>query len=146
MIWKLALILFTIVGISHLIFGIVYVTANEFMPYHAQALNVNWNSLEDNYKTLFLALIRLAGAGGLVAGLVNLTLVTYLYHRVEYRFVWLLIVTNLIVQFMTNYVVYYVFKNTLGDPPLLTVSTGSLIFIIATTLLLAGMRGKHAKK
>lgn len=146
MIWKLALILFTIVGISHLIFGIVYVTANEFMPYHAQALNVNWNSLEDNYKTLFLALIRLAGAGGLVAGLVNLTLVTYLYHRVEYRLIWLLIVTSLIFQFMTNYVVYYVFKNTLGDPPLLMVSTGSLIFIIATTLLLAGMRGKHAKK
>ena len=143
MIWKLALILFAIVGISHLIVGIVYVTANEFMPYHAQALNVNWNSLDENYKTLFLALIRLAGAGGLVAGLVNLTLVNYLYHSVESRLVWLLIVSSLIFQFVTNYVVYYVSRNTPGDPPLLMVSTGSVIFIIATIFLFAGMRGKH---
>jgi hypothetical protein len=144
MIWKLALILFAIVGISHLIFGIAYVTTNEFMPYHAQALNINWNNLDENYKTLFLALIRLAGAGGLVAGLVNVTLVTYLYHRVECRFIWLLIVSSLIFQFVTNYVVYYVVTNTPGDPPLLMVSIGSVIFIIATILLFAGIRGKHA--
>mgnify|MGYP000013507682 FL=1 len=144
MIWKLALILFAIVGISHLIVGIVYVTANEFMPYHAQALNVDWNSLNENYKTLYLALIRLAGAGGLVAGLVNLTLVNYLYDRVETRFIWLLIVSSLIFQFVTNYVVYYVSRNTPGDPPLLMVSIGSVIIIIATIFLFAGMRGKHA--
>jgi hypothetical protein len=144
MIWKLALILFAIVGVSHLIFGIVYVTANEFMPYHAQALNVDWNSLNENYKILFLSLIRLAGAGGLVAGLVNLTLVNYLYHRVESRLIWLLIVSSLIFQFVTNYVVYYVSRNTPGDPPLLMVSTGSVIFIIATLFLFAGMQGKHA--
>ena len=105
MIRKLALVLFAIVGVSHIIFGIVYVTASEFMPYHAQALNVDWNMLGENYKTLFLALIRLAGAGGLVAGLVNLTLVSYLYHRVESRLIWLLIASSLIFQSMTNYVV-----------------------------------------
>jgi hypothetical protein len=144
MIWKLALVLFAIVGISHLIFGTVYVTANEFMPYHAQALNVDWNGLDENYKTLFLALIRLAGAGGLVAGLVNLTLVSCLYHRVESRLMWLLIASSLIYQSMTNYVVYSVYINTPGDPPFLIVSIGSVTFIIATILLLAGFRGKHA--
>jgi hypothetical protein len=143
MIWKLALILFAIVGISHLIFGIVYVTANEFMPYHAQALKIDWNSLDENYQTLFLALIRLAGAGGLVAGFINLALVKYLYHCVECRLIWLLIVSSLIFQFVTNYVVYYVYTNTPGEPPLLMVSTCSVIFIIATILLFAGMRGKH---
>jgi len=144
MIWKLALVLFAMVGISHLIFGMVYVTANEFMPYHAQALKVDWNSLDENYKTLFLALIRLAGAGGLVAGLVNLTLVSCLYHRVESRLIWLLIASSLIYQAMMNYVVYSVYINTPGDPPLLIVSIGSVTFIIATILLLAGFRGKHA--
>jgi len=144
MIWKLALVLFAMVGISHLIFGMVYVTANEFMPYHAQALKVDWNSLDENYKTLFLALIRLAGAGGLVAGLVNLTLVSCLYHRVESRLIWLLIASSLIYQAMMNYVVYSVYINTPGDPPLLMVSIGSVTFIIATILLLAGFRGKHA--
>ena len=68
MIWKLALVLFAIGGISHVIFCIEYVTASEFMPYHAQALNVDWNRLGENHKTLFLALIKLAGVGGLLAG------------------------------------------------------------------------------
>jgi hypothetical protein len=144
MIWKLALVLFAMVGISHLIFGMVYVTANEFMPYHAQALKVDWNSLDENYKTLFLALIRLAGVGGLVAGLVNLTLISYLYHRVEARLIWLLIASSLIFQSMMNYVVYSVYINTPGDPPLLMVSIVSVTFIIATILLLAGFRGQHA--
>ena len=144
MIWKFALILFAIVGVSHIIFGIVYVTASEFMPYHAQALNIDWNELGENYKTLFLALIKLAGVGGLVAGIVNLTLISYLYHRVESRLIWLLIAPSLIFQSMTNYVVYSVYTNTPGDPPLLMVSIGSVTLIIATVLLLAGFRGQHA--
>lgn len=144
MIWKLALVLFAIGGISHIIFGIVYVTASEFMPYHAQALNVDWNRLGENYKTLFLALIRLAGVGGLVAGIVNLTLISCLYHRVESRLIWLLIASSLIFQSMMNYVVYSVYINTPGDPPLLMVSIVSVTFIIATILLLAGFRGQHA--
>ncbi len=127
-----------------MIFGIVYVTASEFMPYHAQALNVDWNRLDENYKTLFIALIRLSGVGGLVTGLVNLTLVSYLYHHVESRLIWLLIASSLIFQSMTNYVVYSVYTNTPGEPPLLMVSIGSVTFIIATILLLAGIRGKHA--
>ena len=136
--------LFAIVGVSHIIFGIVYVTASEFMPYHAQALNIDWNELGENYKTLFLALIKLAGVGGLVAGIVNLTLISYLYHRVESRLIWLLIAPSLIFQSMTNYVVYSVYINTPGDPPLLMVSIGSVTLIIASILLLAGFRGQHA--
>ena len=144
MIWKFALILFAIVGISHLIFGIVYVTASEFMPYHAQAIKADWTSLGEHDKTLFLNLIRLAGVGGLVAGLVNLTLVSYLYHRVESRLIWLLIASSLIFQFMMNFAAYSVNVNTPGDPPVLMVSIGSVTLIIATIFLLAGFRGKHA--
>lgn len=144
MIWKLALVLFAVGGMSHIIFGIVYVTASELMPYHAQALNVDWNRLGENYKILFLAFIRLAGAGGLVAGLVNLTLVSYLYYRVESGMVWLLIASSFIFQSVTNYVVYSVYINTPGDPPLLMVSIGSVTFIIATIMLLAGFRDQHA--
>ena len=144
MIRKLALVLFVIGGISHIIFGIVYVTASEFMPYHAQALNVDWNSLDDNYKTLFISLIRLAGVGGLVAGLVNLTLVSYLYHHVESRFILLFIASRLIFQSVMHNAVYSVYTNTPGEPPLLIVSIRSVTFIIATILLLAGIRVKHA--
>lgn len=144
MIWKSALVLFAVGGISHIIFGIVYVTASELMPYHEQALNVDWNKLGENYKTLFLAFIRLAGAGGLVAGLVNLTLVSYLYHRVESPMVWLLIASSLIFQSMMNYVVYSVYINTPGHPPLLMVSIGSVTFIVATIMLLVSFRDQHS--
>ena len=141
---KFALVLFAIAGISHIIFGFVYVTAGEFMPYHAQALKVDWNILDTNYKTLFLALIRLAGAGGLVAGLVNLTLVAYFFHRAQSKIIWLLPVSALIFQLVTNYVVYSVYTNTPGEPPLVVVSVGTVVLIIATAFLIVGMRGKHA--
>lgn len=145
MIWKLALVLFAIVGINHMVFGIAYVTAGKFMPYHAQALEIGWYSLDENYKTLFLALMKLAGAGGLVAGLVNLALVRHLYHHVESGFIWLLIITSFIFQSVTNYAVYSVYTSTQGEPPLMMVSIGSAVFLIATVLLLAGKRANQAQ-
>ena len=141
MIFRTALVLFAIVGIIHLVFGIVYLTTSEFMSYHGQALNVEWKNFGENYKTLFLALIKLAGAGGLVAGIVNLVLVWHLFKQVESKFIWLLIIASFIFQFVMNFVVYTVYTKTPGDPPLVMVSIGSATLLIAIILLLAGRRG-----
>ncbi len=143
MLRKYALILFAVGGVSHLILGLVYVTADEFMSYHGQALLTDWGSLDSNYKTLLLALIRLAGAGALVTGLVNLALVIYFFRRGYSTLIWLLPVTALTFQLVTNYVVYSVYVNTPGEPPLVPVSLGTVVLLLATTLLIAGMRGKH---
>jgi hypothetical protein len=144
MLRKIALVLFAITGVSHIIFGIIYVTANEFMSYHSQALSTEWSSLDSNYKILFLALIRLAGAGGLVAGFVNLSLITYSLYRWSTKIIWLLPISALTLQLTTNYVVYSVYTNTPGRPPLMAVSLGTLVLVVGTILFIVGRRGKDA--
>ena len=144
MLLRIAFVLFAVAGMSHIIFGIVYVTADQFMPYHAQALSSEWNDLDANYKTLFLALIKLAGTGGLVAGIVNLSLVAYLFKRTSSRLIWLLPIPGLIFQLVTNYVVYSVYTDTPGEPPLVIVSIGTGVLILATVILFVGIRGDHA--
>ena len=139
MLIKLSFVLFAVIGIGHIVWGVVYVTADQFMSYHAQALSTRWGTLDSNYQTLFLALIKLAGAGGLVAGVVNLSLVFYFLRNTISSLIWLLPTTALIFQLATNYVVYTVYTFTPGEPPLLMVSVVTGILIIATVMLFFGL-------
>tara|TARA_R110001599_G_scaffold353795_2_gene597968 strand:- start:114433 stop:114876 length:444 start_codon:yes stop_codon:yes gene_type:complete len=136
MLIKIALILLIGGGINHLGLGIIYITTNEFMGYHSQALVVEWESLNQNYQTLLLALIRLSGAGAIIAAVVNLYLSGAALFKNSLDNIWLAPVVALIYQLTANYVVYTVAQLTPGDPPLLFVSIGSLV-ILSGALLLA---------
>jgi peptidoglycan/LPS O-acetylase OafA/YrhL len=141
---KPALLLFAVGGVIHIAFGFVYLTAAEFMPYHSQALSTDWADLDRNFQTLLLALIKICGAGGLVAGIVNLAFVVYFYRRRMSALIWILPITALIFQIAMNYSVYMVETNTPGHPPLIMVSIGTVAFIVATCLLAAGFRSGNA--
>ena len=141
---KPALLLFAVGGVSHIAFGLVYLTAAEFMPYHSQALSIDWVDLDKNYQTLLLALIKICGAGGLVAGIINITLVVYFFRRRLSVLIWALPVTSMVFQIATNYAVYIVDTNTPGNPPLIIVSIGTVAFTIATCLLVLSFRSNNA--
>lgn len=136
MLTKISLALFAIVGVIHIIFGVIYITADEFMAYHSQALMISWSDLNFNYQILILALLKLAGVGGLIAGIVNLTLVVHTLKNSHTKLVWLILVPSCMFQFTTNFVVYSVYINTPGEPPLLAVSFGSVVLCIAGILLI----------
>jgi hypothetical protein len=141
---KPALLLFAVGGVSHLAFGLVYLTTAEFMPYHSEALSIDWADLDTNYQTLLLALIKICGAGGLVAGIVNLTFVVYFFRRRMSVLIWILPVTSMIFQMVMNYAVYMVETTTPGHPPLLLVSIGTIGFILATCVLAVSYRSENA--
>lgn len=136
MLTKISLALFAIVGVIHIIFGVIYITADEFMAYHSQALMISWSDLNFNYQILILALLKLAGVGGLIAGIVNLTLVVHTLKNSHTKLVWLILVPSCMFQFTTHFVVYSVYINTPGEPPLLAVSFGSVVLCIAGILLI----------
>lgn len=50
-------------------FGGVYLFRSEFMPYHADALGMDWNSVDRTVQVLILALMRVAGGGWLAVSL-----------------------------------------------------------------------------
>jgi hypothetical protein len=49
--------------------GAAYLLRSEFLPYHAQAMGVEWAQVPGNTRVLLLALIHLFGAFALGAGL-----------------------------------------------------------------------------
>ena len=74
----------------------------------------------------------------------NLSLVAYLFNRTSSRLIWLLPISAFIFQLVTNYVVYSVYTDTPGEPPLVIVSIGTGVLILATAILFVGIRGDHA--
>ena len=65
---------YAIVAAISLIFGLIYLTRTQFMPYHSLALAKSWFEVEPNTQTLILALMRVAGVGFLATGMTILVL------------------------------------------------------------------------
>ena len=73
--FKFAISVFGLLGLSLFLIGCVYLSLNEFMPYHAEALQVSWADLNPNYRGLILGLIKGLGGGAFVAGFAILFMV-----------------------------------------------------------------------
>lgn len=73
--------LYLIVAAVSAVMGSIYLTSDTFMPYHAQALQMNWSEVEPALQTLLLALMRVAAAGWLAIAIVTAALVAVPYRH-----------------------------------------------------------------
>ena len=140
---KVAFILLTIMAVFHMIFGVIYLTANEFMSFHAAAVSTQWDELGSGFQVLLLALIKLAGSAGLIAGLVNFTLVVYCFKKSYTPLVWLAPISATLFQFCMHYVVYQVDSKTPGSPPLTWVTFGSCMLLVAWVFFVVWARTRN---
>lgn len=67
-------------ALTLLAFGIRYLTASEFMPYHSAALGREWTDLLPNEQGVMLAALR-GGGGGFVIGGVAIALLLFIPFR-----------------------------------------------------------------
>ena len=140
---NIAFFLLAITAIFHMVFGFIYISADQFMGYHAVALSTQWEMLDSSYQILILALIKIAGAAGLIAGSVNISLLIYFFRKGYTPIVWLAPLSAMMFQFTTNYAVYQVYTETPGSPPLLWVSFGSCVLMVATLFFSKWVVGQH---
>ena len=61
--YKIALACYFMAGLGSVVFGIRYFFAVEFMPYHASAMNLPWETLSLNQQMTFITLYRAVGTG-----------------------------------------------------------------------------------
>ncbi|MGB7299257.1 MAG: hypothetical protein WBD34_08045 [Burkholderiaceae bacterium] len=61
-------------GMADVILGARYFSANQFMPYHAQAISASWPEVDSGIQTLILALMKVAGGGWLALGFLTIVL------------------------------------------------------------------------
>lgn len=119
-----------IVGVIWLVFGLIYLFKGSFMPYHAVAVSSSWEGLNPNFQTLILALMRAAGGGFLLAGLI-IILLQGIYNQTKLKWIpSFILLIGIIIVSTTVYATMIVRLNTNANPPTLS-SVGALVGLIA---------------
>ena len=114
---KISFSCYLITAIVSIIFGIIYLTRSEFMPYHAVALEKEWTELDIRMQTLILALMRVAGGGFLATGMVVILLM-YLYIKTTEEWIIFIIPTvGFVTSLSSLYATLLVKNRTPGLPP-----------------------------
>ncbi len=132
---KLALFLFLALGSSLMALGVLYITADEFMPYHAAAIQTGWMELGANYQYLILGLLQALGGGALIAGFATTYMAVGAIRKSVKPFRVLLPVVATGYTTLLCYATYTVQANTPGNPPLLLSAIGAVVAMAASCLL-----------
>ena len=115
---KISFYLYNFTLFCFFIIAFVYMSRSEFMSYHAEAVNMEWNQVPDNFKILILAGIRTIGA---LMFTISIAIVTLLYIPFKKEILWAkyaLGALNVLVTISLIYVVLFVRSNTNAHPPL----------------------------
>lgn len=135
---KFSMLLFAVVGLSLFVTGCVYLSADEFMPYHADALQADWSDLDSKYRGLILGLLKGLGSGAAVAGFAVLYMVGASLTRSPRPFLLLLPSTATSYSALLCYSTYTVYTTTPGSPPLaLTIALVAASGVASTGLALS---------
>lgn len=133
--FRLAIALFAFVGLSLFLTGCLYLSLNEFMPYHAEAIQLEWDRLDANFKGLILGLLKGLGSGAFVAGAAILWMAGKSLRESPRPFVVLMPFVAISYSALLCLATYTVYTNTPGDPPLLL----NLLLVIASVLASAAL-------
>lgn len=133
--FKLAIALFALVGLSLFLLGSVYLSLGEFMPYHAEALQLEWDSLNANFQGLILGLLKGLGSGAFVAGVAVLWMAGKSLRESPRPFVVLMPFVAISYSSLLCFATYTVYTNTPGNPPLFL----NFLLVVASVLASAAL-------
>jgi len=113
-----------------LVFGLIYLFRNSFMPYHSAAVSMEWAQLGPASQYLILALMR-ATSGGFISSAFAMIFLQCQYSR--YRITWiplLILVTGTIAMICISYATLIISLHTPGRPPLALAIVGEALLIV----------------
>lgn len=116
--FRLSIVLYALVGLGLFLTGLVYLTLDEFMPYHAEALQTDWAELDENHQGLILGFLRGLGSGAFIAGFAILFMAGASLGKAHRPFAVLLPVVAVGYSTLLCYATYTVDTSTPGNPPL----------------------------
>jgi hypothetical protein len=97
--------------------GLLYMTTSTFMPYHADALAVNWEQLPANYQGFLLGVIKGMGAGSIGVTLAIVVLLAIPFRRGERWAHWAVPLVGIVFTTLTAYAAYTIDIRTPASPP-----------------------------
>ena len=135
MLQRIALIVFLALGLGLIGFGLVYLTASEFMPYHSDAIQTQWANLDPYAQGLFLGLLRGLGGGALIAGTAATAMAWMSIRGTVKPYAALLPVVGIGYFVVLGYAIATVRALTPATPPMYMAGLGLGLAVIASFLL-----------
>ena len=140
--FRLSILLFTLVGLGLFLTGCVYLTLDQFMPYHADAIQLQWHELDTNHQGLILGLIRGLGGGALIAGAAILYMAILSWRKDPQPFLLLLPGVAVGYSALLSFATYTVHSSTQAEPPLTLIVSSLVASVIAASALWLWRRGR----
>ena len=133
--FRLSIALFALVGLSLFLLGCVYLSLSQFMPYHAEALQLEWDSLDANLQGLILGFLKGLGSGAFVVGIAVLWMAGKSFRETPRPFFVLMPFVAISYSSLLCFATFTVYTNTPGNPPLLL----NFLLVVASVLASVGL-------
>jgi len=127
---KIAFSFYFMAAFMILVFGFVYFTRSELMPYHLQVLGLQWVDIQPHFQLLFLAFINGAGATAIGNAAAILILLWIPFRRNEAWAIWAITGIGLVTAAPLLYIVIKIKLTTTASPPLILVVMINLLIIL----------------
>ena len=138
--FRFSLFLFAIVGLGLFLLGCLYLSLDEFMPYHAEALQKEWGALDANSQGLILGLLKGFGSGACISGFAILFMIASSILKSPRPFIVLLPLTAVGYSGLLCYATYTVYVRTPGNPPLVLTAALFATGVLASIALTIAQR------
>ena len=110
-------------------FGFIYLLRNSFMPYHSEAISLEWQQVNKAVQYLLLALMRTTG-GGFISLACTITFLQFKFNRDKLAWIpGLILFLGTISMLCSTYAILLVSEHTHGRPPLVVAIAGELLLI-----------------
>lgn len=116
------------------IFGAIYITRSEFMPYHAAAVGQSWAEVAPAFKVLLLASMRTVGGAFLALAVAVVAIALKPFREGQPWARWVLPVIILLAAGGSMAATLSVAQNTPGNPPT-GVVIATVVIVVASFLL-----------
>lgn len=85
---KIAFVIYLLTGLTSIAYAVAYLLCPTIMPYHKEAIGIEWADVPVGIQLLLQALVKVAGAGFLVMGLAVLIISLIPFRRGENWTLW----------------------------------------------------------
>ncbi len=141
---KIAFVIYFVGSLALIAFGIAYLFCSTIMPYHQEAINMNWEELSTGLQILFQALIKVAAAGFFVTGISALVLLFIPFRKGAPWAHWAIPLVGIVWNGFTLWVTATVAIKTHALTPWPATLAG-IIFIIVAFVLSPGFGKRYAE-
>ena len=141
-----ALVAYGIPTIGLFLQGVLYVTTSEFMPYHSDALAVQWEDLAPNYQGFILGAIKGMGAGSIAVSMSIAIMLVIPFRRGEVWARMAVTAVGAVFTLLTAYAAFTIDQTTPASPPWRATLGLTALYLAGCALSIAGRSRANAAR